>query len=355
MDERVILPGVREDFVELSRTKSGRLFKKNILRKGTLNYGGKKIPVDDELFTKLTTNFKNKVCDIVQVPVAGAGNEHTEDPFRNIGEVVDLKQEGDNLYAYFDARDEAAADKLGKTLLGASAMFSMDYTDTRTGQKAGPTLLHMAITNRPHVVDLEDFEEVIAASAEGNDREAVYLTATEDEEEPMSIDELFATLKVEHGIDVPALQAKVAEAEPALALSAKLSTVLSDTGLVKLSAGTTVSEDDVIGAIGTLAERNVTLSARLETVEADRKNEKAAATVDAKIAEGFILPAKRDAQIKLFLSNPESFEELLPEKPLVALSHEEGLHVDDDQQAAAVDAEILRLTSTTAAKQYIQA
>lgn len=354
MDERVILPGVRDSFVELSRTKSGRLFRKQILKKGTLNYGGRQIPVDDDLFMALTTNFKNKVCDIVQVPVAGAQNEHTEDPLRNIGEVVDLKADGDKLYAYIDARDNSAADKLGKTLLGASAMFSMDYTDTRTGTKAGPTLLHLAITNRPHVVELEDFEEVIAASAEGNDGQVVYLTATDDEEEPTmaTLDALLATLKVEHGIDVPALQAQVAEAEPALALSAQLKGVFGQSDILKLSGEN--FGDDLVGAIGQLAEKNVALSSQLDEVVKDRKQEKAESVVDGKIREGFITPAKREKQIELYLSNPEMFEALLPEKPVVKLSSEEGFEPADNQQAAAVDAEILRLTQSAAAKKYIK-
>lgn len=352
MDQRVILPGVRDSFVELSRTKNGRLFRKQILKKGTLNYNGSKIPVDDALFTALTTNFKNKVCDIVQVPVAGPDNEHTEDPFRNIGEVVDLKADGDKLYAYLDARDEAAADKLGKTLLGASAMFSLDYTDSRTGEKAGPTLLHVAVTNRPHVVELEDFEEVIAASAEGNDGQVVYLTASDDEEDPMpTLDEIFASLKVEHGIDVPALQRKVAEAEPALALSAQLKGVFGQSDILKLSGEN--FGDDIVAAIGQLAEKNVNLTARLDEVDTERKNERAAAVVDSKIKDGFITPAKREKQIELYLSNPEMFEALLPEKPIVKLSAEDGFLPQDDQQAAAVDAEILRLTQSAAAKKYI--
>lgn len=351
MDQRVILPGVRDSFVELSRTKTGRLFRKQILKKGTLNYNGRKITVDDDLFTSLTTNFKNKVCDIVQVPVAGAGNEHTEDPFRNIGEVVDLKAEGDKLFAYLDARDDSAADKLGKTLLGASAMFSLDYTDTRTGKKAGPTLLHVAVTNRPHVVELEDFEEVIAASAEGNDGQVVYLTASDDEEDPMTLDEIFASLKVEHGIDVPALQRKVAEAEPALALSAQLKGVFGQSDILKLSGEN--FGDDIVAAIGQLAEKNVNLTARLDEVDTERKNERAAAVVDGKIRDGFITPAKREKQIELYLSNPEMFEALLPEKPIVALSSEEGFLPKDDQQAAALDAEVLRLTQSAAAKKYI--
>ena len=44
-----------------------------------------------------------------------------------------------------------------KLFLGASAMFGMNYTDTRDGKRKGPTLCHVAITNRPHELELDEF------------------------------------------------------------------------------------------------------------------------------------------------------------------------------------------------------
>src|SRR5690606_9457035 len=138
------------------------------------------------------TNFKNKVCPIVQVPVVDEKNRHSEDPLRNIGRVVDLSVDEGKLYATIEAYKHG--DDIGKTLIGASAMLSTDYVDTRTSEKTGPTLLHVAVTNRPHVTELEDFEEIIAASSDSSG-EAVLLTADNEENTSMDLDQLIEQLR----------------------------------------------------------------------------------------------------------------------------------------------------------------
>lgn len=141
MDRFVIVPAPRGDgFVELSRSRQGRVFRKQILPFGKFHYGDSVIDVDEKLVDSLVRNFSAGVADIVQVPKVDGKNAHTEDPDRNIGEVIGLVKTSKGLYADIDARTDDA-DKLGKTLLGASAMMHLNYTDTRTGKKAGPTLL----------------------------------------------------------------------------------------------------------------------------------------------------------------------------------------------------------------------
>ncbi len=236
-----IFPSPEADFLELSRSKRGRLYKKHILTKGTLRHPATKrdVKVDDQFFDALVANFSNKVCDIVQVPIAGANNEHTEDPTRNIGEVVELQQEGDKLFAVIDARDEQYADKLGSTLLGASAMIHPNYEDAKTGAKVGPTLLHVCVTNRPYITELDDYEELIAATADNVGDAAMF---TPEEAATMTRDELIEALKAEHGIDVPALQAQVEMAFSASSLSDTLMEIIGEVPL-ELSGGT---RDEVI-------------------------------------------------------------------------------------------------------------
>lgn len=355
MSDFVIVPGPKSDFVELSRSAKGHLFRKHILSKGTLNYNGKHIPIDDKFFATMEKNFADGVCPIVQVPVVGDDNMHTEDPFRNIGEVVRLEHSGSKLYAVLDARDEKAAEKIGKTLLGASAMFSMDYTDTRSDKKVGPTLLHVAVTNRPHVVELDDFEDLIAASAESSGEN---ITLTSLKENPVTLDELLEELKNEHGIDVPELQTKAEQVEQAVALSAQLTSTLdklNESGIVALSnKDGAVSNDDIVAAVAQLGEKNVELSAKVDTLVEDQKKNKAEVRVDELVKDGFILPAKRDAYLAILLSNAEQFEALIPDKPLVALSAETLVTPEDEQQNKSVEEEILRLTSSSAAKAYIK-
>jgi hypothetical protein len=356
MNGFAIVPSTRSDFVELARTPRGtKLFKKHILSKGTLHYNGDDISIDDAFFDALKKNFTDGVCDIVQVPIADAKNQHTEDPLRNIGEVVELREEDDKLYAIIDARKKEAADELGNTLLGASAFFSTNYEDKRTGKKAGPTLLHVAVTNRPHEVGLEDYEELIAATAESSS-DAVYLTAPIEETKKMDRDELISALKVEHNIDVTDLQRRAAEGDKAVALSNSLTAALGglkEQGLISLSNSEEASADDLVGAIGQLAEKNVELSAKVDTLVETSAKDAAEARVDKLISDGFITPAKKQANIDLLLSNPENFEALLPEKPLVALSAEDMHGSDDTEQTSAAESELVRLSNLDAAKQYI--
>lgn len=322
MNDLVIVPSAGEGFVELSRTKSGRLFRKHILNKGELHhpaFPGAKIKVDDNFIASLTKNFKDGVCDIVQVPVANDKNEHTEDPTRNIGEVIGIEEKGGKVYALIDARDQASADKLGKTMLGASAMMHLNYTNTKTGKKVGPTLLHVCVTNRPYVTGLEDYEEIMLSHAD-NTEEAVLLTEpTVEENDMQTLEEMLDALKDEHGIDVLDLQEKAKKHAEAVKLSNTLAEALTAAGLVELSAGG-VDNDKIVTAVADMATGYVAMSNRIEEVE----KAAAEAKVDALVAEGKVLPAQRDAMVKLSQTDAELFEQLVPAEAVVKLSNEEG-------------------------------
>lgn len=347
MDGIVFTPGQDEGYVELSASQKGRLFRKHILTKGTLHYPGikgGKVQIDDAFVDKLVENFRKGTAGIVQVPIVGKDNQHSEDPRDNIGEVVDLEVEGDKVYSIIDVRDDLLAPKVGKTILGASAMMSLNYTDTRSGTKAGPTLLHVAATNRPHVVDLEEFEELAALSADSSN-EAVFLTATTEEEETMDLDSLLAELRDNHGIDVAELQKKAEDSDALAKLSGAVQTALEEQGVLKLSADSTASTDDIVAAVTQLAQDRVELTNKVDTLVEERKNEKAEARIDELVSKGFITPEKRDAQLALLLSHPDSFEAILPEKPIVALSAETGIPLSSDEGTTAVDDEIARLSA----------
>lgn len=323
MTDLVIVPSDGEGYVELSRTKSGRLFRKHILNKGKLHHpgmAGVEIDVDDKFVATLTKNFQDGVCDIVQVPVANDKNEHTEDPTRNIGEVIGIEEKAGKVYALIDVRDDASAEKLGKTMLGASAMMHLNYTNTKTGKKVGPTLLHTCVTNRPYVTGLEDYEEIVAATAD-NSGEAVLLTGpTLEENEMQTLEEMLDTLKDEHGIDVLDLQKKVEANANAAKLSNTLAEALTASGVVKLSAGETVDSDKIINAVSEMATGFVAMTNRIAEVE----KQAAEAKVDALVAETRILPAQRDAMVALSMKDPELFEQLVPAESLVKLSNEQG-------------------------------
>jgi hypothetical protein len=324
----VIMAGTGDDaFVELAGGRPGlknktlgRLYKKQILHMGEFTHPkvpGKKITVDESFAEKLVHNFQSGACDIVQAPIVDGDNKHTEDPLRNVGQVIDLDYDDKGVYAYLDARDEKHAAALGKTLIGASAMMNLDYPDTRTGEHVGPTLLHMAITNRPYITNLAPFEEVVGLSADTSDEETVLLGAVETEEDdmPKTKEELIAALKDEHGIDVDAL---LENADPdAAAELAALSNVLG--GKEDLTV------TDVAEAVLELSQTNADLTQQVTTLlERDQENQRSRATdeVDALIRAGRILPKQRDRMITLSMTDRETFDDLVPDESIVSLSEE---------------------------------
>lgn len=373
MDGLTIIPAPSGsgDYVELARTRQaqGRVFRKHILNLGTLIHPktGQRLKLDDAWYGRLKDNFDRGVCDIVQVPLADAQNQHSEDPRANIGEVIDIEREGSKVYSVIDVRDADAADKLGKTLLGASAFLSLDYTDTRTGQKVGPALLHHCVTNRPYVVGLEDYAEVLAASnAAGEEPVVMVLTAEEppapladntidalllpDEESevPLSRDELIEQLKAEHGIDVEALQAQASSQPDLSQFTAALTEALRPSGDVGLTGGDgeTVSLTDVIGAVAELAQTNVELSGKVTKLERGAAEHE----VDGYIGDGRLLPKSRRKAIELVLSGDrEGLEDFLApaNAPYVKLNHSEGAAPPqgEQRQVEDIDTEIMRLTA----------
>lgn len=338
-----------------SRRVMGKLFEKHILNMGDLLHPktGKKIRVDDAFVATMQDNFAKGYCDIVQVPLANDDNKHVESPAANLGEVVGIRKRGGKVYALLDARQDA--DKFGKTYLGASAFLSTNYTDSATGNKVGPTLLHVAVTNRPYVTGLEDYKEVLAASADSTG-EVVVLTAAPEETVPMTKDELLAQLKNEHGIDVAALQAAAAQppaadaaalsAEFMTALPAAIATALKDSGAVQLSADPgQVSLSDVTAAVVELATDNRGLR---ETVTGLQR-QAAETEVDGYIGAGRLLPKTRDAAIEMALSRRDDLDAILapPDRPYVKLDQQVGLSGPDGEQRHEedIDAEVARLTA----------
>ncbi len=356
MEDFVIIPSREKDYAFLSRSAQGRIFRKHILNKGELIHpaSGRKIQVDDAFVASLKSNFENKVCDIVQVPLANDKNQHTEDPSRNLGEVIDVQEENGKVYAVLDIRDADAASKMGKTYLGASAMLSLDYTNTATGEKVGPTLLHSCVTNRPYVIGLEDYEEIVAATSDSSSDAATLLFEdTEPEFEPEvvptqeeivpTLEEIIEQLKTEHNIDVLALQTQAAEAESATSLSQTLVEALKDTGLVQLSASDEeISTEDVIGAVAELATGYVSLSGQVGALN-KRDAEHA---VDKLVATGYVIPAQRDTYVEIRLSSPETFDKLIPATPIIRMNKETGVGPDEEAtKRQSHEDEVARLTS----------
>lgn len=346
MSDLAIIPAAAssEPYVELgSRGTSGAVFRKHILNLGDLHYQGKTYRLDDGFYDTLKKNFDAGVS-MVQVPVADANNKHTEDPLRNAGEVVGLEREGDKVYTVIDVRDPKVADKIrNKTIMGASAMLSLDYKDSRTDKRVGPALLHHCITNRPHVLDLEPYQEIVAASVADYDTEDPIVLATED---PVPTkEEMLAALKAEHGIDVEALQAAAsAQAETEARLSA-VEAQLAQAGTTLGLSADGLEQSDVVGAIVELARKNEGLE---DSVKALTRKD-AERTVQGYIDRGLLLAKAKDASVEMYLAQGQAGLDafLAPEDaPYIRMNAQEGITGEGDGEAKHsfdIDAEIARL------------
>lgn len=329
------------DFVELASQGQGRVFRKMILPMSKSfvhpNDPNHKILVDKEFAETLVRNFKDGICDTVQFPLVDEKNRHTEDPERNRGQVIDLSFDDKGVYATIDVRK--GAEDVGTVILGASAMMNLNYTDTSTGRAVGPTLLHVAGTNRPYLTKLDPFEEIALSNADTDTEEVVLLTPETESETPMEKSVLIDMLKTEHGIDVEELEAK---ASGSGALVTALSNVLraANPDVISLSAADEeVTIADIAEGVVALSRdaaaaraESVELSARVETFE----KAQAEVEVDTAVREGKILPAQRDGFLEIRLSNPEAYAKIVPDVAVVSLS-ETGVTTHDRTPNPALD------------------
>jgi predicted nucleic acid-binding protein len=358
-DMLAVVPSPVDEFIELGRSPVGKLYRKHILKLGEFPHPAdptRKLIIDADTIDHLMTNFADGIADIVQVPKVDSANKHSEDPDRNIGEVINLERRKDGgLDAIIDVRT-TDADKVGKTLLGASAMMHMNYTDTRTGERKGPTLLHTAITNRPYITGLDDFQEIVAASADTpGDTEVVEFG--QEETGMTTKEELLAALKDEHGIDVEELQAR-ADSAPQTdgeEFAKAVMSVLQEAGVVTLSNdegddGETepITTREVAEAVIELAQEKNELVGEVKSLREEREEARAKAAeaeVDGLVKAGRILPKQRDAMVQLAQKDRETFDALLPDHALVALAQEEGIETFDQPGSEKMDSEIARLAA----------
>ena len=164
----------------------------------------------------------------------------------------------------------------------------------------------------------------------------------------MTREEMIAALKAEHGIDVEAMQAQV---DATAALSNKIQEELVGTGLLTLSnTDEKLDADTLVGAIAEAGTKIVELSSKVDTLVSKAAEVDATNTVDELIRTGYILSKNRESMVELKLSNPDLFTKLIPEAPIVKLSHEVGVETTDETPAETVAAEIARLSSIATAQ-----
>jgi hypothetical protein len=123
------------------------------------------LPVDERLMDHWAATFQKMAKNEVEVPLP---IEHTTDPEKRRGTVIDLKKEynperGTNsLYAYVKFRDAQTAASLAKTTQ-VSLFSPPNFSDGKGNSYVRP-ITHVALTDYPLVPGLSRFAKAVAAS-----------------------------------------------------------------------------------------------------------------------------------------------------------------------------------------------
>lgn len=160
----LLSPVNRGNAVELGR----KTFKKQILKKGSLDYEGRRIDFDDRYLTDLANAFKEGAFDAVPFQLADAGNAHTNDPERTRGEVIGLEVTPDGLDAIVELTDDGAQVVENNPKLGVSARIIEGVKHAMGGQAWPRAIQHVLGTLDPRVTGMRPWEAIqLAADATG--------------------------------------------------------------------------------------------------------------------------------------------------------------------------------------------
>lgn len=163
--------------VELSATtKVGpRLFKKQILPLGSIDYMGRKIVFDKKYLTDLSKSFKQRAYDQVPLILADPENRHNMDPERFAGEITDFTVEADGLYATVKPGKRANKILKDNPKLGVSARIveGLSKSDGRSFPRA---IQHVLLTMDPRVTGLKPWQTVSLSEDSATTHRTVDLT-----------------------------------------------------------------------------------------------------------------------------------------------------------------------------------
>jgi hypothetical protein len=155
------------NMVDLSGGKR-KLYRKQVLRKGSIQYKGQQINFDDAYLDDLVKSFKDLAYDQVPFQLATADNKHNELPERYAGEVVGLEKTGEGLDALVELSDDAAALIQRNPKLGVSARIveGLAHSDGRAYPRA---MRHVLGTLDPRVTKMAPWREEVSLSNEVED------------------------------------------------------------------------------------------------------------------------------------------------------------------------------------------
>lgn len=157
---------------DLAKNLGGRLFRKQLLPVGSINYKGRTLDFTRDYLADLANAFEAKAYDAVKFLLAPSDNTHTMDPERMRGTLRGVELADDGLYGYLDLSDDAAQLVTEHPDLGVSARIveGLARADGKTFPRA---IQHVLGTLDPRVTGMKPWEAVDLA---GDDVPTVDLT-----------------------------------------------------------------------------------------------------------------------------------------------------------------------------------
>jgi len=154
--------------IEASETEDGT-YEKEVLRVASIDINGRRVNFTPDMLKGAHKNFKENIFPTVNAQYVLSQGEHTDDPRAYAGQVVDTRLDNvenpTKLYAKFKLTDEAKKIIDHNPKFGASVKLHPNFVDNQ-GVYRGSTLMHVAITPRPRVDNMEEWRKTIAASDE---------------------------------------------------------------------------------------------------------------------------------------------------------------------------------------------
>ena len=231
---------------------------------------------------------------------------------------LDTRADGTELWAQVEWTEEAAAAIAAKQFQFTSAEFAWAYQDKESGQDRGPTLLAMAITNRPFVEGMQPL-----ALSEQVSR-AIYVEAKRSDAQPLQ------------GLPGRAGKENVMETQLRQLLGlAEDADVLAAVRMLRDTQGVALTErNDLQVRLAEITSERDAFKAKLATAERD--------TLVAKYeAEGKLTPIMRSKWAdEMALTDPERFVALMETMPISVELGERGSDGGGDAQVKLTEAEI---------------
>src|SRR5215212_9695422 len=137
---------------------AGKRWRKQVLPKGIVKYGGGVLDFSDKVLERIASNFKKRPFDRIPLVLADADNRHNEDPKNYTGLVTDMTVGEDGLYI------EGELNPLGEQVvtnapwIGTSVRYFKNFVRPSDNTAFGDVVRHVCLTGDPHVAGMAEGE-----------------------------------------------------------------------------------------------------------------------------------------------------------------------------------------------------